>query len=305
MALDIFNNVVDIGTLVPGLDAAIAGEDIPGADGDEKQGDAVDTAIDDILDASETGDDESDDGDKNNSDDATQESDNVDNEVKAPEAPGALDQAILRLQALEQENSSLRSDLETAKVKYEAPVFVPYEKLPLDVQQLFDEHAASYGIDPRQLVYDHFKDLQREHESKARQYFSTQGQGAVGAYKAVDDFFKAHPLKAKFGDIVPKMVAEMGWQRLAPLAQRDPELFKNTALTLVDAAFRKAEGDDAIKQRTLKQQKTLKESTRSEASRSKSSSPIPKPATKQGDIDAKSMVEFVKGNANPLASLFK
>lgn len=295
---------LDIGKLIPGLDEAINGEvNADAGDGASTAEQFLDDVVDEIV---EGGDDEvADDDEENISEEATQSTQDVDNEGKPNEVNDALGQALARLSALENENLSLRGDLETANVKANAPVFIPFDELSSDLQDAYEARAERMGIDPRHLLYDDFKDIQREHESKARALTSQRDDGAKAAYAHVDKFFDAHPLKAKHGKLIPQLVNEMGWAGLQPLAKQNPEIFKATAVALVDAAFRKAAADEIVQQRTLKQQKTLKESTRSEASRAKPSATLKTTKPDNGEIDASSMSDFIKKNANPLESLFR
>lgn len=303
---DTFDSMsIDIGTLVPGLDEAIAGT--PTA---ESESGSPEQALDEII-AEEYSDDESvdetssDDEEKNISEESTQDSGDVDNEGKPNEEPDALGQALARLSALENENKSLRGDLETANVKLNTPAFIPFDKLPENLQAAYEARAEELGIDARHLYWDEFKEVVREHESKARALTSQREDEARQALMAVDKFFDDHPLKAKHGKLIPQLVNDMGWQKLIPMAQANPELFKAAGSALVDAAFRKAEADDVLRKRTLSQQKQLKDSTRSEASRAK---PTAKPTPQkpdQGEISAKSMAEFIKGQSNPLDSFFR
>lgn len=301
---DTFDSMaVDIATLIPGLDEAIGGSDA--VTGDDSAEQFLDEIVDEIVDGGDDGGaDEGDEAEENISEESTQDSNDVDNEVKPNEAPDALGRALAQLSALESEKQSLQRDLETAQVQLSKPVFIPYDELPENVQAMFDADAAKDGVDPRMLVRMHFNEIVREYESKARALTFQREDGAKAAVAFVDKFFDEHPLKAKHGKEIAKLVADMGWERLQPLAQQNPEIFKSTAVALVDAAFRKAEADDVLRQRALKQQKTLKESTRSEASRARpTATPTKKPD--QGEINAQSMADFMKANSNPLESLFR
>lgn len=292
----------DIGDLVPGLNDALYGSE-PGKD--------VLGAIEEVFSepaneiAEEATEEVAEEVDENISEDSTQEPETVDNEVKPNEGLDALGEALARLSAQESLNKSLQSDLVAAQVKAEAPVFVPYDELPEDIQREFDAVANKAGIDPRVIVYNHFQRILAEHEYKVRNLGSQREAAANAAMRSVDKFFDDHPMKAKHGAaLLESLKANPGWSKLAPLAQRDPDAFQVAAVALLDAGFRKAEADDALKQRTLKQQRTLKESTRTEASRATSSSPTtPKP--NQGEINAASMAQFMMSNSNSLSRIFK
>lgn len=294
---------IDIGSLIPGLDEAIAGVDA--ADEGKATDGGADAFLDSVIAEADAEVDDSVDEEENISDDATQEVSDVDNEVKPDETPDALGQALARLSALENENKSLRGDLETAQVKLNAPAFIPFDKLPENLQAAYEAKADELGIDARHLYYDEFKDIVREHESKARALTSQRDDSVRQALQAVDKVFDDHPLKAKHGKALPQILKDMGWQQLSTLAQRDPETFKVTGIAMVQAAFKAAEADDLLRQRTLKQQKQLKESTRSEASRAKPASPQAHTKPDQGEISAASMSDFIKANTNPLQSLFR
>ena len=303
---------IDIGDLVPGLNDALglgAGDD---ASDDKSVESAADSFLDETIDKTLTGEDSDDESvdeenDENISDEATQEVPDDDNEVEQPEQPDALGEALARLSAQENLNKSLQSELDVAQAKLSAPAFIPYDRLPENVQRIYDAKAEETGIDPRILVYDDYKDVLNEHRAEFNAKGHQRQALATNARAEVDKFFDDHPLRKKHGQAIQESFkTNEAWQKLGQLSQQNPEAFKVAGIALVDAAFRKAEADATLKQRTLKQQKTLRESTRSEASRAKPSSPTAhKPQPAQGDIDAKSMVEYWQKHSNPLAGMFK
>lgn len=294
--MDTFSSMqVDIAELVPGMKEALYG--------------AAPEASEEVVEEAEPVDEEvveevNEDVDENSSEDSTQESESVDNEV-VPEKPDALGEALARLSAQETLNKSLQSELDEVKVKVEAPRFIRYEELPEEIQREFDAEADRVGVDPRVIVYNHFQRILADHDAKSRTVAVRRESAAQTAMGQVDKFFDEHPLKANYGtQILESLKKNESWQALAPLAQRDPNAFQVAAVALLDAGFRRAEADEAIKQRTLKQQKMLKASTRGEASRATSSTaPTPKPV--QGDFSAKAIVDAMNTQTNVLGRLFK
>lgn len=293
----------DIGDLVPGLNDALYGGE-PGKDVLAAVEEVFSEPANEIVDE-EVDEEVNEEVEENSSEETTQTSESVDNEVKPNEAPDALGEALARLSAQESLNKSLRSDLEAAQVRLEAPVFVPYDELPEDIQREFDAVANKAGIDPRVIVYNHFQRILAEHDHRVRNLGNQREAATSAAMMNVDKFFDDHPMKAKHGAaLLESLKANPGWKQLSTLAQRDPDAFQVAATAMLDAGFRKAEADAAFKQRTLKQQKTLRESTRTEASRATSTSPTaPKP--QQGEINAASMAQFITSNTNSLNRFFK
>lgn len=298
----------DIGTLVPAIDAVLnaefngdpIGQDLASAIDKvhakvtEPQEEAAEEVVEEV----------DEDVEENLDENSTQEILDVDNEVKPDDKPDALGEALARLSAQETLNKTLQSDLDKAKVQLSAPTFIPYDDLPAEVQREFDVIAEKAGIDPRVIVYNHFQRIVAEHEQRANSVETQREVATRQACQEVDKFFDEHPMKARHGKgLMDSLKGNPAWNALGPVAKSNPDAFKVAAVALLDAGFRKAEADHAMRQRNEKQQRQLKASTRGEASRATSAPSQPKP--NQGEINAATMAEFMKATSSPLGSFFK
>lgn len=303
--LDIESIGVDIGTMIPGLDDVIAseiGEEVAENVSDEggDDGDSIlDNIADEVLETVEETDDES--VVEDSSEKPTQESEPGDNGVKSDDVLG---QALARLAAIENENRVLRDKAEATEIELSTPRFIPYSKLPPETQAMFDQLAEQYEVTPESLVREHYNEILAEHRDQVRARHNSRDAEIRSANAEIDRFFDAHPLKGKHGEAVMASVRDAGFAKIVAIARHDPDTYKATAIALIDAHFRKAEGDAAIKTRQVKQQEQLKRSTRSEASRPASAGSVLTTSQKDGQKFVKDIVDYVK-RENSLDSLFR